>query len=316
MKSYPIFHTTISAKELRPEMPAVPFLLSAASFLREKSNGQCVLRKPRHLPFSHLRGADCGGFTAAMRWGGHYRFTPVQYIKWLYVWRPQWAATFDLPCLSETGGYPGQKLVKERQHWTKEMAWRFWEVYRDVPWAWVPTITGYTLAEFEQHARDLTDLIRQMQAYYTDPGWDEDDEEQEYGDPLFRVGIGSLCGRAAAPFVLEIITRVRAIIGDDIPLHIWGLKLKTLQSGIAFPGVISCDSGAWNGLFGREHEKRRASGLTVVEYSWQMKHPIYLQKIAQAQQRPQQLGLDVAEGQWREAFPDPLVLMERLTQWD
>ena len=145
MNPYPIFHTTISAKELRPNMPPVPFLLSAASFLRQDSKGRCSLGKPRYLPESRVRGADCGGFTAAMHWGGQYRFTPIQYIKWLYEWSPQWAAVFDMPCLSESGGYPGPKVVEERQQWTTEMAWRFWELYRDVAFCWVPSIQGYTL---------------------------------------------------------------------------------------------------------------------------------------------------------------------------
>src|ERR1019366_10255571 len=120
-----------------------------------------------------------------------------------------------------------------------------------------------------------------MLAYYSDPGWDRDEEEEEYDQP-FRVGIGSLCGRASPSFILDVVTRIQAILGIDVPLHLWGIKLGTLKAGIALPGVISCDSGAWNGLFGKEHEKRRASGLTVVEYSWQVKHPAYLQKLAQA----------------------------------
>jgi hypothetical protein len=70
MMTFPVFHTTISAKELRPNMPPVPFLLSATSFLRQDSKGHCSLRKPRYLPASMLRGADCGGFTAAIRWEG------------------------------------------------------------------------------------------------------------------------------------------------------------------------------------------------------------------------------------------------------
>ncbi|MBA2395434.1 MAG: hypothetical protein H0V70_22115 [Ktedonobacteraceae bacterium] len=140
-------------------MPSVPFLLSAASFLRQDSKGRYTLRKPRYLPASPLRGTDCGGFTAAMRWEGEYRFTPAQYIQWLSCWSPNWAATFEIPCLSETGGYPGPKMVEERQRWTTEMAWRFWELSRDFPWTWTP-IQGYTFSEYEQHARDLTDLIR------------------------------------------------------------------------------------------------------------------------------------------------------------
>jgi hypothetical protein len=128
-----------------------------------------------------------------------------------------------------------------------------------------------------------------MYLYYADPGWGEP-EDEEHGYP-FRVGIGGLCGRAKAAFVLEVIQRVSAIIGEDIPLHIWGLKLKTLQAGVQLPSVVSCDSGAWNNLFGKEHERRRASGLTVVDYSWQVSHPAYERKITAAQAKPQQHSL-------------------------
>jgi hypothetical protein len=125
-----------------------------------------------------------------------------------------------------------------------------------------------------------------MFAYYADPGrWDEDEE----GD-AFRVGIGSLCGRPPA-FIAEIVACVRSIIGRDIPLHLWGVKLKVLQAGIELPGVVSCDTGAWNGLFGREHEKRRSSRLSEVQYSWQISYPAYRQKIQRAQQKPQQKSL-------------------------
>ncbi len=296
-------------------MPPTPFLLSAASFLRQDSKGCCSLHPPRYLPASPWRGADCGAFTATMHWGGQYRFTPTQYLKWLSSWMPQWAAVPDLVCLSQTGGNPGAAVVEARQRWTTEMAWLFWERYRDSSWCWVPTITGHSISEFEQHAQDLTDLIRQMQAYYTDPGWwNDDDEEGQYG-AAFRVGIGSLVGRSPT-FILEVITRIQAIIGIDVPLHVWGAKLNVLKSGIALPGVISCDSGAWNGLFGREHEKRRASGLTVVEYSWQVKQPEYAYKIAQTQQRPQQLGLALANEHLEGSFLDHAQLVAQLTQWD
>ncbi|GCE15143.1 hypothetical protein [Tengunoibacter tsumagoiensis] len=66
---------------------------------------------------------------------------------------------------------------------------------------------------------------------------------------------------------------------------------KTLQAGIVLPGVVSCDTGAWNGLFGREHEKRRTSGLSVVDYSLHVSYPAYSEKVAHAQQKPQQHGL-------------------------
>ena len=134
------------------------------------------------------------------------------------------------------------------------MTWHFWELYRDVPWCWCPTLQGYSLEQFEQHARDLLPLIRQMHDYYRDDGWWNDEQPAtQYGN-TFRVGIGSLCGRSIT-FMLEVIARIQSIIGIDIPLHLWGVKLKELQAGVDFSGAISCDTGAWNGLFGREHEK-------------------------------------------------------------
>ena len=69
------------------------------------------------------------------------------------------------------------------------------------------------------------------------------------------------------------------------------------------------------GFLGKEHEKRRESGLTVVEYSWQVKHPAYMQKVAQAQQRPQQLGLALADEKREASFPDPIQLVAQLTQF-
>jgi len=314
----PVLYYTISAKELHPAMPSTPFLLSAASFLRQDSQGHCSLRAPRCLPASCWRGADCGGFTATMRWGGRYRFTPTQYIHWLFTWQPQWAAMMDLCCLSETGGYPGSEVVMARQRWTTAMARQFWECYREVPWCWVPTIQSYTIEEYEWHARELVPLIRQMQAYYSDPGWwNDDDEEGQFGS-AFRVGIGSLCRRASPSFILEVISRIQTIIGIDIPLHLWGVKLKVLQAGVAFPGVVSCDTGAWNGLFGKEHEKRRASGLSVVAYSWQVSYPDYAQKVAQAQQKPQQLALDLCYSNEprAEPFPSAYQLVELLMETD
>lgn len=92
--------------------------------------------------------------------------------------------------------------------------------------------------------------------------------------------------------MFDVIQRVSAIIGKDIPLHCWGVKLKTLQAGVEPPGVVSSDSGAWSGLFGREHERRRESGLSVVQYSWQVSQPRYARKVWHALASPHQEWLD------------------------
>ncbi len=92
------------------------------------------------------------------------------------------------------------------------------------------------------------------------------------------------------------------LIGRDIPLHLWGVKLQTLKAGVVLPGVVSLDTGAWNGLFGQEHERRRASGMTEVEYTWRVLQPRYEQRVAAALHAPQQLPLYFAEEHHRTWF--------------
>ncbi len=301
------FYYTVSSKEVRPSMPPVPVLLSAASFVRERKDGSTYLLPPQ-LPNSIVtKGADCGGFVAATRWKGCYRFSPLQYVHWLDSWQPQWAAAMDMPCLDD----PSPSVIHERQRYSTKMAELFWSEYRCAAWTWCPTITGWSPSQYEHHARELAPLIRAMFLSYYDPGWA--DEEDERYECTFRVAIGGLCGQAKPAFVLDIVQRVSAIIGRDIPLHCWGVKLKTLQAGVSFPGVVSSDSGAWSGLFGREHERRRASGLTVVEYSWQVGQPNYERKVRAAQTKPRQQCLDFTESvpigranTWRHGIADSL----------
>ncbi|GHO59193.1 hypothetical protein [Ktedonobacter robiniae] len=282
----PLLYYTVSAKEVRPDMPTVPVLLPATSFVTKHTDGSVSLRKPRLPDHVRLRGADCGAYTATTRWNGAYRFTPLQYVQWLSSWHPQWASTFDLCCIEPDGSYPGPAEVKRRQRFTTEMAWYFWERMRQAEWCWCPSIQGFTMSELEQHAYELAPLIRAMHTYYSDPGWGE--EEDGYH---FRIGIGSLCRRLPSKTVHAIVQRVSSIIGPDISLHLWGTKLRFLQTPIQLRGALSLDTGAWNGLFGREHEARRHSGLTVVEYSWQISQPRYAHKIQQALDAPKQMLL-------------------------
>jgi hypothetical protein len=285
---------TLSSKDhnvfsLDHPLPAA--LLPAASFTNKNSSGKYYLRPPTYPLLAQERGADCGAFTVMAYWGNEYRFTLKQYRDWLYSWTypPHWAATMDKCCVNRGGTYPGKEEVRRRQQWSTEKAWECWDFYRTVPWAWVPTITGYYLEEYLQHACDLEHLIIKMSRYYHDPGrWDEEEIDAGYGS-AFRVGIGSLCGRATPVFLVELLKMLR----DSIitPFHLWGIKLGTLQKGIELPGVISCDTSAWNGLFGKEHEEQKDSGKTETEYSWQVSMPDYQQKVAAALALPKQSNL-------------------------
>ena len=289
--STPTLYYTSSSKEANLEMPAVPVLLSAASFTRLYKNGYGLMR-PR-LPYRVMeRAADCGGFVATMKWGGTYRFSPVQYIDWLLKWQPQWAATMDLLCIDEqTYGYPGKGVVEERQRFTTDKAREFWERYRSVPWAWVPTIQGFYPEEYERHARKMAPLIRKMaEFYYELQSWQDEDDEQAVASHYFRVGIGGLCRRAKPLWAHDLMNQLWGIIGIDISFHLWGMKLGFLKCERLLRSDISMDTNAWNGLWGEEHEKRRKSKMTERDYSWLVSYPAYAQKVEAALNQPKQLS--------------------------
>lgn len=281
------FYYTVTRNEIRSTMPAVPVLVSAAGWTVPDSGkaGGYRLRLPALPAHVTERAADCGGFVATTRWKTRYRFSPSQYVTWLLRWRPHWAATMDLCCCDmNTQGvptYPGQEEVARRQSFTTEMAYLFWTLYQHLPITWVLTLQGWHPDEYVRHAHALAPLIREMAETYYDAASVDDEDEQDY---LFRVGVGSLCGRN--PFLVQdIVSAIRDILGI-VPLHLWGTKLALLRSPLALPGVASLDSAAWNGLWASEHEARRRSGLSEAEYCWMVSYPRYAKRVEKALRQP------------------------------
>lgn len=261
------FYATVDADSVRPYMPAVPILLPASSFARYG------LRKPRLPEHVTERAADSGGFVATFKWGD-YRYSPAQYVEWLQSWQPQWAATMDYCCEPEVIGTSG--LVRERQQRTTDMAWHFWTQYKSHNWAWVPTVQGWDISDYTQHAEELRPLIEEMSAYY----------RSGPQHSAFRVGIGTLCRRASSQMIREVALTVANIL-PDIPLHLWGIKLATLQSSIALPAqVVSVDSAAWHGFFGRDMKRARKickeKGITKRYYAYTIGYQAYIQKVNKA----------------------------------
>lgn len=121
-----------------------------------------------------------------------------------------------------------------------------------------------------------------MYATYQDAG--SRDEEHEQQESVFRVGIGSLCGRAPL-LVQEIVHTVRAVLGY-VPFHLWGTKLGFLRSPNDLAGIVSLDTAVWNNLWGPEHEARRRSGLSEAQYCWDVSYPFYEQRVRAALQQP------------------------------
>lgn len=267
------FYATICAGDERDYMPDVPVMLPASSWARF---GLPAPRLPDHVG---ERAADCGGFVATLRWGG-YRYSPAQYVDWLYTFSPSWAATMDYCCEPEVAGRAG--IGHERQEATTEMAWRFWRDYGDVPWAWVPTVQGWEVADYRRHAREMVPLIREM---------------ARRCDERFRVGIGTLCRRASVTMILRVIDAVSGEL-PGVPLHLWGVKLAVLRAPRLLHNVVSIDSAAWNACFGKGIEERRRSGLSEREYYYRVALPTYLRKVEEALARPKQqclLGLEATD---------------------
>jgi hypothetical protein len=156
-------------------------------------------------------------------------------------------------------------VVRERQQKTTEMAYHFWNTYRDVPWIWVPTLQGWDVKDYQEHADDLKPLVREMQTYYGI-------------DSAFRIGIGTLCNRANAAMVERVVSGVRDVI-PNVPIHLWGVKLLVLRSATSLKDVVSVDSAAWQGFFGSGRQKWKDTGLSQMLYSYFVALPNYLEKV-------------------------------------
>lgn len=263
------FYATMSSDHVRRKywdwMHNVPTLLPASSWSRPEWKFR--LKPVPMNPAIDDVAADCGGFVATFKRGG-YTYTSDEYVTWLdQLPKLTWAATMDYCCEEEITG-KNDGVVRERQQRTSEMAYHFWSTYNHLPWAWVPTVQGWTVADYVRHARELRPLIQEM---------------QRASGPAFRVGIGTLCRRASAAMVAQVVKAV-AFELPGVPLHLWGVKLTALQSRHPLYQVVSVDSAAWDqGGMGRDgirqlHEQR-AQGMTQREYSHKIALPRYLAKV-------------------------------------
>lgn len=248
------FYATTDCDSIRDYMPQdVAYMLPASSWARVKMRR---VRLPAHVT---RVAADCGGFVATRIWGD-YRYSADQYVKWLETFNPVWAAMMDYCCEKEVAANRG--IVLARQKRTTEKALEMWSNYKSASWVWCPTIQGWNVSDYVRHARELKPLILDMQ--------------QHYGSE-FRVGVGTLCARRKWSLVRQICQAVTTEL-PSVSLHLWGVKLEAAGVVADLPSVVSVDSGAWNGLFGRDIEKYKASGLRQREYTYKVALPAYLEK--------------------------------------
>jgi hypothetical protein len=286
------FYATIDADSCRPQwMPNdVAYLLPASSFARKNF-------KAPALPDGVEAAADCGGYVATRIWGD-YRYSVADYVDWLSRWpvAPSWAATMDYCCEPDIAG--NRDEIRSRQQRTTRNAIDTFERYGDAPWAWVPTLQGWDVSDYADHAAELGPTIREMQAhYYSRPGYgdDEPDETQPGDWQKFRVGIGTLCRRASVKQIRETVDAVSSIL-PGVPLHLWGVKSQTFKSVEELPpGVVSVDSAAWNGRFGGNidiaNAERAQLGMSQREYGYRVALPRYVAGFRAAMARPRQARL-------------------------
>jgi hypothetical protein len=295
------FFATTDSDSIRPYMPSdVSYLLPASSWARPLAKKDAEAFHPggippvRGLP-SHVRrtAADCGGFVATFKWGA-FPFLSSQYVGWCESIGPSlaWAAMIDLCCEEELTQHCGGSLsLYERQQETTRLALLFWEQYMSVPWAWVPTIQGWCIADYVRHAEAMAPLIREMQRYYYEaPGEDDGEGASDRRMMDFRVGIGTLCRRASPDLIRRIVVAVSEVL-PGVPLHLWGVKLAGLSGNDLPSSVVSVDSAAWNQRFGgtiEDHERDnvamyRSTGhlMTQREYGYRVTLPRYLDRFEQ-----------------------------------
>lgn len=277
------FYTTLSFKQKRDFMPDVPYLLPASSWARganKKTGDLPPVRLPSQV--THVA-ADSGGFVATKIWGD-YRYTPGQYVDWLRTFPDgvlKWAATMDYCCEKEITG-ENDGVIADRQFKTTLNAWLFWNQWRSATWAWIPTVQGWAVEDYQRHARELKPLIYEMQAHY-----------KEMGNPYFRVGIGTLCARADTTMIQDVVFAVQREL-PGIPLHLWGVKLGYLKSRDSVPDrVVSFDTAAWGqvGLkrTGIEARQRRIEmGISKSHYAFDVALPEYQAKVDAALNAPKQ----------------------------
>lgn len=174
-------------------------------------------------------------------------------------------------CKNCRRAYDKRRYDRVRDHRLLQMRQRFWHDYRGVPWAWCVTIQGWHVEDYIRHARELRPLIKEMQAA---------------GSSEFRVGIGTLCRRASARMIQQVIQAVTEQL-PGVPLHLWGVKLLVLQSSYALPQVVSVDSAAWDqsGMWRdgiRTVREQKALGMTQKEYAHLVALPRYREKVEAA----------------------------------
>jgi hypothetical protein len=269
------FYATAPADMLKWGLPpGQPLMLSVASFTSWRKRWTSMPALPSCQLEGHEVAVDSGGYVA-MRKGG-YDYDLLAYLKWLEKVRPLWAALPDLCNEPEFAPTPEHRKIRVATSFIWGMM--LWRHTQDAPWAWVPTVQGYTVDEYVSSARQMVSQVRWMREAYTGDRWIGDPTafdafpdpyfqqmRQAYGRVVrpgpahargFRVGIGSLCVRKDEGWMERVDQIIEAVAAElpDVGFHLWGISLNYLKTraGRLHPRIVSTDSSAFNRRFGSD----------------------------------------------------------------
>jgi hypothetical protein len=218
----PIFYYTAHPRDAcRARLPLGCSVMLVASAHWDDDRKRFRVRRP---PADHIAGlcVDCGGFTAARRWG-RYPWTPAQYADFVQ------AVSRDVPlafvaCMD----YACERGVNREAYATNiaridatianEVACR--EAAPSLPW--LPVLQGDTL---EERAYDL-------------------DQRRALGMlPADYAGIGSVCGRGAVAARNVVKFYAGQLFG--VKYHAFGMHVGALDDSVVPGALRSWDSYSW-----------------------------------------------------------------------
>jgi hypothetical protein len=153
----------------------------------------------------------------------------------------EWAAPQDWMCEPLIRARTGLS-VRDHQHRTVEnyLGLReLWPQHSDETFPIMPVLQGWTVEDYV----DCVDLYATVGIHLAGGAFASGDDE-----PV--VGVGSVCGRPAAP----VRTVVAALDQMGIPLHAFGINIGALRDTAAM--LVSADSMSWSAYARAGHGQR------------------------------------------------------------
>lgn len=242
MDDTPRFYFTVHPGDLsRKRLPQGCHVMLVASAHWDDARKRFRIRRP---PTDHIASVavDCGGFTAARRWG-RYPWEPAQYAEFARAVSRDLALDFvalmDYACERGVDRSTYETNI-ERIDATiaNEIACR----QADPALPWLPVLQGDTLEE-RRYDLDRRSELGMLPAA-RDPqaeGWS------------VQAGIGSICGRGARAAREVVRFYDGALPGTKV--HVFGAHVGVLDDDVAAGALASWDSYSWSWARGARSDR-------------------------------------------------------------